>query len=177
MPPDPLIRPAVPDDAPAIATIHAETWRVAYRGLLPDAYLDDLTPDSRLPMWQEILSGRHPQIQVWVVTIDDTVAGFASTNPARDEPGTGELATIYMHPDWMHRGIGRILLAHAESGLVAQGFTVARLAVLRDNHSTRRFYERAGWTTDGTELHEDVLGVPVIDLVYRKPLGGNGGTP
>jgi hypothetical protein len=102
MPPDPLIRPAVPDDAPAIATIHAETWRVAYRGHLPDAYLDDLTPDSRLPMWQETLSGRHPQIQVWVVTIDDTVAGFASTNPARDEPGTGELATIYMHPDWMH---------------------------------------------------------------------------
>ncbi|HYI25420.1 MAG TPA: bifunctional GNAT family N-acetyltransferase/class I SAM-dependent methyltransferase [Thermomicrobiales bacterium] len=167
-----FVRRATANDAQAIAAIHAETWRVAYRGMLPDAYLDDLTAEYRLPMWEEILSGRYPDVRVWVAVAGDRVVGFASTNPARDDPGTGELATIYLHPDWMHQGIGRVLLAGAEMGLVEQGLAVARLMVLRDNHRTRRFYERAGWTTAGEERHDEVLGVRVVDLVYRKVLTG-----
>jgi hypothetical protein len=32
------------------------------------------------------------------------------------------------------------------------------------------FYDRAGWLPDGTEKSEDVGGVPVIDVRYRRPL-------
>lgn len=168
--PSPVIRAATPGDAPAIAAIHAASWQAAYRWMLPDADLDGLTPTSRLPMWEEILSGRHPGIAVWVADIGHEMVGFASTNPSRDEPDSGELATIYLHPGWMGQGIGGLLLARAEAGLADQGFLLARLAVLRDNLPARRFYERAGWTTDGEEAHDEVHGVRVVDVVYRKAL-------
>jgi hypothetical protein len=32
------------------------------------------------------------------------------------------------------------------------------------------FYDRAGLLPDGTEKSDDVAGVPVIDVRYRRPL-------
>ncbi len=47
------IRVAHPDDADALAAAHIEGWRVGYRGLLPDEFLD--APDfaaQRLERWR-----------------------------------------------------------------------------------------------------------------------------
>ena len=37
-----VIRVAEPGDAEAIAECHTATWKTAYRGLLPDAMLDEM---------------------------------------------------------------------------------------------------------------------------------------
>ncbi len=42
-----LLRPAEPADAMAVARVHVRSWQAAYRGLLPDAYLDGLRPEDR----------------------------------------------------------------------------------------------------------------------------------
>jgi len=42
--------------------------------------------------------------------------------------------------------------------------------VLRGNERARRFYERAGWSVDGTEKDDVVAGAPVIELRYRRDL-------
>jgi len=44
-----LLRPAQPADAAAVARVHVRSWQVAYRGLLPDEYLDGLQPEDRAP--------------------------------------------------------------------------------------------------------------------------------
>ena len=44
--------------------------------------------------------------------------------------------------------------------------------VLEANERTRRIYETAGWRADGTEKSEQVLGIDVRQLRYRRPLGG-----
>jgi hypothetical protein len=36
------IRPARMEDVPQIAVVHVRSWQAAYRGLLPQAYLDGL---------------------------------------------------------------------------------------------------------------------------------------
>ena len=46
-----LVRAAASADMPAIADIHASSWRVAYRGLFPDAFLDGPLVDNRLAHW------------------------------------------------------------------------------------------------------------------------------
>ena len=43
-----LIRPAQLADAEAMGTMHVHTWKVAYRGLVPQAHLDALTPAKRI---------------------------------------------------------------------------------------------------------------------------------
>lgn len=41
------LRRAEPTDNDAVATVHVRSWQAAYRGLLPDAYLDGLNASDR----------------------------------------------------------------------------------------------------------------------------------
>ena len=41
------VRDARPEDVPAIARIHVESWKTTYPGLMPEAYLNDLTLEGR----------------------------------------------------------------------------------------------------------------------------------
>jgi GNAT superfamily N-acetyltransferase len=62
----------------------------------------------------------------------------------------GELYAIYVDPGWWSAGAGRALLTAALNGLRATGFPDAVLWTLAGNTRARRFYERAGFTPDGT---------------------------
>jgi ribosomal protein S18 acetylase RimI-like enzyme len=170
---NPVIRPAGPDDAAAIAAIHAASWRVTYRGLMPDAYLDSLTADARRPMWDQVLTSQTSRVDVQVLDVEGAVAGFVWTGPClgNDHPAsTGELYAIYVRPGLEGQGLGRRLLIEGESAMARHGFTDAILHVLRDNHHARRFYEAAGWETDGIDQVEEIFSQPVIELVYRRTL-------
>jgi hypothetical protein len=42
-----VLRAARPADAPLVADVHVRAWQVAYRGLLPEEYLDRIRPEDR----------------------------------------------------------------------------------------------------------------------------------
>src|SRR6185369_4532125 len=46
------LRDATGDDAPAIAALHAESWRTTYRGALRDDYLDGHIVRERTTVWR-----------------------------------------------------------------------------------------------------------------------------
>ena len=50
------IRSARIEDAPQIAHVHVRSWQGAYRGLLPEAYLDSLDPVQRASTWTRRLA-------------------------------------------------------------------------------------------------------------------------
>lgn len=50
------IRQAAYDDYPVLAKVHVESWKTTYRGMIADAYLDQLTVESRLDRWKQLLS-------------------------------------------------------------------------------------------------------------------------
>ena len=54
------IRPATPADANALAKLHIDSWRAAYRGLVPDPHLASLDYDRRAQRFRESLS-RHAE--------------------------------------------------------------------------------------------------------------------
>src|ERR1041385_8579918 len=54
-----VIRPAAPEDAPAIARVHVESWRTTYRGIFPQGLLDGLSIEDRARSWNEVL-GNSP---------------------------------------------------------------------------------------------------------------------
>ncbi len=47
------IREATAAEAATIASLHAESWRAAYRGILTDKFLDNDVHRERLALWQE----------------------------------------------------------------------------------------------------------------------------
>jgi GNAT superfamily N-acetyltransferase len=139
------VRRAVPDDADRLSDVHVHTWRIAYRGLIPQAVLDSLDIAARAARWRTTLESPRAQGRTWVALEGDELIGFSSAGPARDEdaPWPLELWALYVHPRRHGSGAGR-LLADA-----AIGDLPAFLWVLDGNARAIRFYEKIGFAFDG----------------------------
>lgn len=95
------LRLAEPGDETTVADLHVVAWQVAYRGLLPDPYLDGLRPEERANRYR--FARDEPSEVATVLAFEDGVlCGFASFGPTRDDDGVdaGELYALYAHPDW-----------------------------------------------------------------------------
>ena len=171
----PMVRLATPADAPAIADAHVRGWQVAYRGLVPDEILDGFSVERRTSYWQHTLRTREPDDpeRTWVVEIaGQGPLGFASAGPGRDESapppdGAGEIYAIYLAPEARGLGHGRVLFAHAVADLGARGFDPVVVWAFDANPVARRFYEAAGFRTDGTRHTIDFDGTPLDEIRYR----------
>jgi ribosomal protein S18 acetylase RimI-like enzyme len=167
------IREAVPSDARAIAEIHVRAWQSAYRGQLPDLYLDRLSVDDRLEQHEWTIRNPRETWRLWVTEGGGRLVGFAVTGPSEDadaDDRTGEVYAIYLEPDRVGTGIGRELFGHAVGDLCARGFRSVTLWVLETNERARRFYEVAGWETDGTTASERIDCAMLPTVRYRAAL-------
>ena len=176
--PDALtIRPAVPNDAQAVARIRVLGWRFAYQGLISQDYLDSLSiaedtermrgylsqlpqnlPPNNLASVQGPNDGEKRSFMLAVR--DDAVLGFChfsaapnnADRPERATPGgtmNGRLHSLYIDPDALGQGVGHALMSHALSTFAAWGCERAHLWVLEGNSRAVSFYERQGWQLTG----------------------------
>ena len=173
----PIVRPATPDDAAAIADAHVRGWQAAYRGLVPDAILDGFDVERRAAAWQGRLTGDPgdaPTSWTWVAEASDgTVVGFCQAGVARDEgvappDGAGEVYAIYLRPERRGEGFGRALFATAVAQLDAAGLDPVLVWVFEANDATRRFYETAGFVADGARHPIDFDGVVIPEVRYTR---------
>ena len=139
-----VIRPADVGDAPAVARVHVETWRTAYRGLLPDDYLAALDEAGYAERWGRTLGAGMGR--VYVAEDEGQVVGFASGGRERagEDGFSGELYAIYVLQTAERRGHGRRLVQAVVQGLRDLRLSDMVVWVLRDNHHARHFYERLG---------------------------------
>jgi ribosomal protein S18 acetylase RimI-like enzyme len=141
-----VVRQAGSEDAPAIARVHVDTWRTAYRGLLPDDFLAALDEAGYAERWRRTLTDGTGR--VYVAEDGRHTVGFASGGPERagEDGFTGELYAIYVLQEAQGRGHGRRLVQAVVQGLREMGLPNMIVWVLRDNHNARHFYERLGGT-------------------------------
>ena len=166
------VRPATAEDADAIGRVQVETWRAAYRGLMPDEAIAGFDLEGRQRMWREGLARvPRPGSATFVAELDGDVVGFASVGRSRDEEAEneGELYAIYLQQSYWDRGIGRALLERAEESMRAFGVERAILWVMEGNERGERFYRAAGWQHEGRKV-EAFQGAEVAELRYRKAL-------
>jgi ribosomal protein S18 acetylase RimI-like enzyme len=166
-----LIRMAEPDDAMAVARVHVRSWQVAYRGLLPDEYLDQIRLEDRAERYD--FATRDPLKPRTIVAEEGTsIQGFATTMPSRDADLTdhGELCALYVDPELWGRGIGAALIKAARAHLFQTGFRNALLWVLVGNERATRFYIGDRWAADGHHRADTVWGVTVNEVRYQRGL-------
>ena len=168
------VRVATVDDAGAVAAVQVRSWQRAYRGLLPDAYLDALSVERRGDIWSHILAEIHlPRTGAFVLVDGLDVMGFVHIAPTRDDDlpvSTGEVTALYLTPDAWGLGGGRQLLDTAKASLKAAGFAGAALWVLEANLAARSFYERQGWAPDGARKVDDRGDVVLLEVRYSTTL-------
>ena len=167
------VRRAELPDAKDIAGVQVAAWRAAYRGLLPDDVLDQLSVDDSEARWTERIA--RPWGHVLVAERPDGVVGFAACGQTEDDeldqPARGEIYVIYVHPTAWRQGAGTALLDQALRHLRADGFREAVLWVLQGNQPAIAFYEAAGFVADGaakTKCRTD--GTEMFLARYRRRL-------
>ena len=165
------IRSATPDDAGMIATIHVEAWRVAYRGIVPDEFLDSLSIEGRESTWRQILSSSHER--VWVAQESETIVEWISAAASRDADAgasTGEIWAVYVALGRWSKGVGRALCETAERHLRLGGFIEVTLWVLKDNERAVKFYQSNGFVLDVGQEGLERGGKPLTEVRFRKRL-------
>jgi ribosomal protein S18 acetylase RimI-like enzyme len=137
------IRMARRGDARAVASLDVATWRATYAGILSSPYLVGLSAHRREIGWANMILREPRDIRV-AADAAGNILGFGSCGTSReDRRFTGEVFTLYVHPDWQNQGIGRRLLLALFERLVAAGHRSAIVWVLSDNPA-RFFYHRLG---------------------------------
>jgi ribosomal protein S18 acetylase RimI-like enzyme len=166
-----VIRDATMSDVTAIAHLHAESWRSAYRGILSDDYLENHAQGDRLAVWQERFSATAPNpIFVMVAVAGAQLAGFACVFPDEDAVFGSFLDNLHVAPHLTGRGIGRQLLSEAASRLVKSGSRAGLyLWVIEQNQGARQFYERAGGLFVGSVVNSMPDGQRVVALRCHWP--------
>lgn len=140
-----VLRAARPDDARAIAHLHVGGWQ-SYRGLLPDAFLDDPARPAEVERrWTSQL--RRPtdvagELQVWVAEHARAVVGFTSFGPCLDPVArrSDEAIDLWVAADRRGGGIGSRLLGL----LLARTRRPTVFWVLRGNDRAAALYARHG---------------------------------
>jgi RimJ/RimL family protein N-acetyltransferase len=164
------VRQATLADARNIAQIHVETWRAAYRGQIPDAVLDTLDTDQRAIFWNKHLATQPHGIMV--VESDRTIIGFCDLVPSRDRdsnPGeVGEIAAIYVQPEFWRKGAGTALCRFSLRAASLQKCLSVTLWVLASNVAARKFYETMGFSLDGaTKVDQSLKNYELHEVRYR----------
>jgi ribosomal protein S18 acetylase RimI-like enzyme len=167
------IRPATESDASAVASVHVHTWQSAYRGIVPEAYLNSLSIERRESVWR--LALQKATSELWVAETDAQVVGWSSFGASRDEDArahTGELEALYLLPQYWQTGIGRALWLVTRRRLVERGFSTATLWVLMANIRAIRFYAAAGFAPNpASEKEINIGGRALREIRYETDLG------
>lgn len=168
-----MIRTAVSGDARRLAEVHIRSWQSAYRGMFPDAFLQNLDLERRARFFAERIDSGD---RVIVAESGGEIVAFCWPAPAAED-GWGEILSIYAHPHHWGQGHGRDVLAAGEAHLREEGFNRALLWVLDANSRARRFYELQGWSLGSGFRVEEIGGVQVTEVRYEKELSAVAAPP
>ena len=142
------IRTANKEDAPGITKVHVASWQAAYKEILPEEFLKNISFERRLETWSKALdqpSGKHG---IFVAVSDqEEIIGFATGGANRSNDKfpqfEGELYAIYLLSSAWGNGIGEKLTKSVVKKLVQDNMTSMLIWVLADNPACS-FYEKMG---------------------------------
>ena len=167
-----LIRTATKSDCPAIAELHASSWRSAYRGALSDEYLAGDVTQERRQLWESRLTDPAEHQHIYVAEDGDQMIGFACVYGNADAQLGSFLNNIHVAQAAQGRGIGASLL-HATAGLCTQLYSGVGLylSVIQSNTKAQAFYTRYGAKNVGAAVWHAPGGTdaPLFRFAWESP--------
>jgi ribosomal protein S18 acetylase RimI-like enzyme len=165
-----LVREARPNDLAAVAAAFLACWRTSYTGFLPLQIIAMYDDASARELWRRTLENPPANAAVLVAErAGHGVLGIIRIGPDPDEPMSGHVFSLYVHPDAQGLGVGARLLAAADDRFRRRGVEAATLWVFAANTSALGFYAHHGWHPDGARRVEPEYGEPELRL--RRTLG------
>ena len=141
------VRAAVQSDAAAIAALHADSWRFAYRGAFTGQFLDQEAGQDRLTFWQDRLRSPEPNQHVLVLVDGTSLIGFVCVYTNHDSEFGSFLNNLHVARDHLRQGYGaRLMYAVRDCCMIEAPTTPVYLLVLDSNLRAQAFYSKFGGT-------------------------------
>ncbi|MEG4282602.1 GNAT family N-acetyltransferase [Microcoleus sp. A006_D1] len=163
-----IVREAKIADAPAIARVNVDTWRTAYRKIVPPDYLAQQSYQKRESSWQEILANVKNTGGFVCVAENDSgqIVGFAAGGCERTGKYIyqGELFAIYILEEYQRQGIGQQLVRAVATKLAELSLNSMLVWVLGDNSACQFYVFLGGEKVD--EEQTSRAGVLLKEIAY-----------
>src|SRR5687768_14300531 len=108
------VRTAKQDDALGMAVVRVETWRATYKGMVPDAFLQALSPEDLAEHWRTAFWAEKDRSLGIFLAEDEQgqIVGIAICGPGQDRDPLyeGEIYVLYVLPAYQNQGIGKALV-------------------------------------------------------------------
>lgn len=160
------VRAPLLEDVPEMARVIVRCWQETYRGLVPDAVLDDPGfPSARERFWTVALTDeRYRDSRTAVAERDGELIGVAMSGPPLDRGATWsrQLYVLYVVAAEHGTGAGLALL-----DAVVDADEPVALWVADPNPRAQAFYRKHGFVADGASQVDD--GVREIRMVRGLP--------
>ena len=126
-----------------MARIYVDSCRVAYAGILPFEFLDNLSYRETEQRW--LTDKQHPGKAFVAETLNGEPVGFAEAGPARNNNPDydAELYLIYLLAAYQRQGLGQRLVGAVASDLRSSGYQSMLVWAIRDTAACC-FYESLG---------------------------------
>ena len=150
------------DNRMTISNIYEESWKCAYKGIIPQDYLDSI-PEGR---WSSSVD--NPDWKTLLCIEDGKIIGTCSFCISRFEQfhNWGEIISIYLLPNYIGKGYGKALMKSALSALKMQGYEKILLWVLEENIRARHFYEQSGFSPTDDFINDTIGGKELREIRY-----------
>jgi ribosomal protein S18 acetylase RimI-like enzyme len=151
-----ILRTAISNDAQAIAQLHTDSWRITYRDILLDSFLDGDILQNRLDIWSKRFAEPTPNQLVIIAEEDGEMLGFVCLYGADDVKWGSLIDNLHVRPDIKGRGVGKFLINEAfkwsKENYPQCG---VYLWVYENNTSARAFYKHLGSEEVENHLHDN----------------------
>lgn len=166
-----IIRDAVETDLPAIVAI----YNASIPSRMATADLEPVSVESRFSWFYEHTPGSRP---IWVMEIDQTIAGWLSFQSFYGRPAyhaTAEIS-IYVAPKYQRHGVGRQLLTPAIHHSPNLGLKTLVGFIFAHNYPSLQLFESLGFQRwgflpqvaelDGVERDLIIMGCRISQQKY-----------
>ena len=143
--------PAEAGDAAAIGTLRQRIWGTTYRGIYPDAVIDDFDYDwHRQRDLKKILD---PSYTVYLIRCGEEDIGYFTFQ----DTGAGVwLRSVYVLREYQHKGIGKQAFSILTDYCREKGIRRFTCGCSPHNENAMRFYRRMGGVVIRTDTgHEN----------------------
>ncbi|MBK5251827.1 MAG: GNAT family N-acetyltransferase [Peptostreptococcaceae bacterium] len=138
-----LIRPIKDSDVPAIADIYNENWKITYRNLLPDSFLNGMTHEHSRDKWLKYL---HTISHGGFVALDEKnqVIGFSAYKPYTDLENCILLDSLHIKKSAQGKGIGKALVLKIGEYACKSEYKKMAICIVKGNDRAERIYTHLG---------------------------------
>lgn len=162
-----IIRKANNSDLNGIIRVNVETWKIAYKGVVPDDLIRGFAMRTQDKGWQKKLKNMIEENIFFIAeTNESEIIGFAigGLEMSKNSNYKGELMGIYILKECQRQGIGKSLTGKIVKELIKMNINTMLVWVLEKN-PYRAFYDTLGGKVIDKKEHE-TLKLPVVAYGY-----------